>query len=49
MSLSRSFNFSAGPSAIPTVVLEQVQRELLNWGGTGMGIIEMSHRDVLGL
>lgn len=40
----RIFNFSAGPAALPTAVLEQVQAELLDWHGTGMGIMEMSHR-----
>ncbi len=44
----RSFNFSAGPSALPTDILARVQRELLDWRGTGMGILEMSHRDAGG-
>lgn len=41
----RAFNFSAGPSALPEAVLRRAQAELLDWGGTGMGLIEMSHRD----
>lgn len=40
----RIFNFSAGPSALPTEVLEKVQAELLNFKGTGMSVMEMSHR-----
>ncbi len=40
----RVFNFSAGPAVLPTAVLEQVRDELLDWHGTGMGIMEMSHR-----
>lgn len=37
-------NFNAGPAALPTPVLEQVQRDLLDFGGNGMSILEMSHR-----
>lgn len=44
----RAHNFSAGPSALPTAVLARAQRELLDWGGTGMSIVEMSHRDAGG-
>lgn len=44
----RIFNFSAGPSALPTSVLERVQRELLDFEGRGMGFLEMSHRDAGG-
>lgn len=40
----RVFNFSAGPSTLPVEVLEQAQRELLNYDGTGMSVMEMSHR-----
>jgi len=40
----RIHNFSAGPAALPLSVLEQVQRELLDFQGTGMSIMEMSHR-----
>ena len=42
--MSRVWNFSAGPAALPPEVLEQVQDELLNWHGAGMGVMEMSHR-----
>ena len=37
-------NFGAGPSHLPTEVLEQVKDELLNWNGSGMSVMEMSHR-----
>lgn len=40
----RTFNFSAGPSALPTEVLERAQSELLDYHGTGMSVMEMSHR-----
>lgn len=40
----RAFNFSAGPAAIPTEVLLQAQSELLDFKGTGMSVMEMSHR-----
>ncbi len=43
--MSRIFNFSAGPATLPLPVLEQVQAELLDWQGSGMGVMEMSHRD----
>jgi phosphoserine aminotransferase len=42
--MSRTFNFSAGPAAIPTEVLAQAQFELLDYRGTGMSVMEMSHR-----
>ncbi len=40
----RSFNFSAGPAAIPLPVLEQVQAELLSLPGCGASVMEISHR-----
>ncbi len=40
----RVFNFAAGPSTLPLPVLEQAQKELLDFNGTGMSIVEMSHR-----
>ena len=40
----RIHNFNAGPAALPLPVLEQAQRELLDFQGSGMSIIEMSHR-----
>jgi phosphoserine aminotransferase len=42
--MSDIFNFSAGPAMLPRVVLEQARDELLDWHGTGMSVMEMSHR-----
>ena len=38
------YNFSAGPAVLPKEVLQQVQRELVEWHGSGMSVMEMSHR-----
>ena len=43
--MKRIVNFSAGPATLPLAVLEQVQAELLDWRGSGMSVMEMSHRD----
>jgi len=43
--MSRLFNFSAGPATLPEAVLKQVQADMLDWNGTGMSVMEMSHRD----
>jgi phosphoserine aminotransferase len=40
----RAYNFSAGPAVLPEEVLKQAQAELLDYNGTGMSIMEMSHR-----
>lgn len=40
----RVYNFSAGPCTLPVEVLEQVRDELLNWNGSGMSVMELSHR-----
>ncbi len=40
----RVFNFSPGPAVLPQEVLEQAREELLDWHGTGMSVMEMSHR-----
>ena len=40
----RVFNFSPGPAVLPEEVLEQARAELLDWHGTGMSVMEMSHR-----
>lgn len=40
----RAFNFSAGPATLPLEVLEEVRDEFLDYHGTGMSIMEMSHR-----
>jgi len=42
--MSRVYNFSAGPAVLPKEVLEQAQAEMLDWNGTGMSVMEMSHR-----
>ncbi len=42
--MTRAFNFNAGPSAMPLEVLQEAQAEFLDYQGTGMSIIEMSHR-----
>ena len=42
--MERVYNFSAGPSALPVEVLEKAAAEMLNYGGTGMSVMEMSHR-----
>ncbi|MDP2064676.1 MAG: 3-phosphoserine/phosphohydroxythreonine transaminase [Burkholderiaceae bacterium] len=42
--MNRPFNFSAGPAAIPVEVLQQAAAEMLDWHGSGMGVMEMSHR-----
>ena len=44
ISAKRVFNFNAGPSALPLSVLERVREELLDWHGSGMSVMEMSHR-----
>ena len=38
------YNFSAGPAVLPEPVLRQAQAELPDWHGTGMSVMEMSHR-----
>ncbi|MFT4505070.1 3-phosphoserine/phosphohydroxythreonine transaminase [Caballeronia sp. 15711] len=40
----RVFNFSAGPAAMPEEVLRQAADEMLDWHGSGMSVMEMSHR-----
>ena len=42
--MSRVYNFSAGPATLPLEVLKQAKEEILDWGGSGMSIMEMSHR-----
>ncbi len=41
----RAYNFAAGPSTLPLEVLEEVQKELLDFNGTGMSVTEISHRN----
>ena len=49
--MTRVYNFSPGPSAVPEPVLQQAREELPNWHGTGLSVMEMSHRgkDFLGI
>ncbi|MCR5256118.1 MAG: 3-phosphoserine/phosphohydroxythreonine transaminase [Acetatifactor sp.] len=42
--MSRVYNFSAGPAMMPLPVLEEIQSELLDYKGSGMSVMEMSHR-----
>jgi len=42
--MSRVYNFSAGPAALPESVLARAQAEMLDWHGAGMSVMEMSHR-----
>ncbi|WP_155272949.1 aminotransferase class V-fold PLP-dependent enzyme, partial [Bordetella bronchiseptica] len=42
--MARPWNFSAGPSALPEAVLQQAAAEMLDWHGSGMSVMEMSHR-----
>ena len=40
------YNFSAGPAVLPKEVLQQAQAEMLDWHGSGMSVMEMSHRGI---
>lgn len=40
----RAYNFSPGPAMLPTDVLEEVRAQLLDWNGSGMSVMEVSHR-----
>ena len=42
--MKRIYNFNAGPAMLPLEVLQEVQSELLDLQGSGMSILEMSHR-----
>ena len=42
--IKRAFNFNAGPAALPLPVLERIREELLDYRGTGMSVMELSHR-----
>ncbi|MBI1396093.1 MAG: 3-phosphoserine/phosphohydroxythreonine transaminase [Betaproteobacteria bacterium] len=42
--MSRVFNFSAGPAVLPEAVLTRAAEEMLDWHGSGMSVMEMSHR-----
>ena len=43
--MSRAFNFSAGPGALPEPVLRQAQEEMLDWRDARASVMEISHRD----
>ena len=42
--MTRAFNFSAGPAVLPLEVLEKAQNEIIDYRGSGMSVMEMSHR-----
>ena len=42
--MSRVYNFSAGPAVLPEEVLKEAAAEMLDYKGTGMSVMEMSHR-----
>ena len=42
--MSRVYNFSAGPAVLPEEVLREAADEMLDYKGTGMSVMEMSHR-----
>ncbi len=42
--MTRAYNFSAGPAVLPEPVLAQAAQEMLDWNGSGMSVMEMSHR-----
>lgn len=42
--MSRIWNFSAGPAALPLAVLERAQHDMLDWNGSGASVMELSHR-----
>ena len=44
MNYERTFNFSAGPAMMPEPVLEEIRDEMMNYRGSGMCVMEMSHR-----
>ena len=42
--MKRVYNFSAGPAVLPEEVLKEAAEEMLDYQGTGMSVMEMSHR-----
>ncbi len=44
MNYNRTYNFSAGPATMPEPVLEEIRDEMMNYQGSGMSVMEMSHR-----
>lgn len=47
MNEKRIYNFSAGPSQLPEAVLKKAQKQMLNYEGSGMSVMEMSHRSAI--
>ncbi|MBO5837902.1 MAG: 3-phosphoserine/phosphohydroxythreonine transaminase [Oscillospiraceae bacterium] len=47
MKYDRTYNFSAGPAMMPEAVLEEIRDEMLNYQGSGMCVMEMSHRSAV--
>ena len=45
--MDRIYNFSAGPSVLPVSVLETASKEMLNYKGYGLSVMEMSHRSTV--
>ena len=43
--LNRVYNFSAGPSTLPLSVMQKIKEDFLDYNGTGVSIIEISHRN----
>ena len=42
--MKRVYNFSAGPAVLPEAVLREIAEEMMDYRGTGMSVMEMSHR-----
>lgn len=42
--MKRAFNFNAGPAALPEAVLAKAEKEMMNYQGSGMAVMELSHR-----
>ena len=42
--MTKKINFGAGPAKLPEAVMEKAQQEFLNYNGTGISVLEMSHR-----
>lgn len=47
MNYGRTFNFSAGPAMMPESILEEIRDEMMNYRGSGMSVMEMSHRSAV--
>ena len=47
--MARVYNFSAGPAVLPEEVLKEAADEMLDYQGTGMSVMEMSHRSAASL